>query len=107
MPLNCPAAIAGPCAGCRSRTEDDRCSYYQPSVSVREILTPDERIDELEAQITSFEQFVPSVVITQLTKRADHMLGLLNHLQNRLNEHLDIPKKTKKRPAASKGLDIG
>jgi len=106
MPLNCPAAIAGPCAGCRLRTEDDRCAFCWPPIPIRGILTPDERIDELEAQITSFEQFVPSVVITQLTKRADHMLGLLNHLQNKLNEHIDRPKKGKKKEQ-SEGIEIG
>lgn len=83
---------------------DGKCSWYFPPKPLREILTPDERIDELEKVIASFE-WVPSRVLAQIRKEFNELKGITLNLQNKLNEHVDRSKKGKKKQP-SEGVDL-
>lgn len=106
MPINCPLALPGLCDGCGKYNPDNKtCTFHFPPTPISEILTPDERIDRLEGIIEGFQQWVPSHVLADIRKDLNQTKGLVLHVQNHLNEHIQMAKgKNKKRNIKSKGV---
>lgn len=71
-----------------------------------EILTLEERIDELETRLAIYEDMVvsvvPSKVLAQIRKEFNQLKGQLIGLTNKYNDHIDKSKKRKKPTARTK-----
>lgn len=105
MPVNCPIPLAGLCTGC-FKNVDDKCAWFFPWRSLREILTPDERIDMLEEKIASFKQLVPSYVLAEIRRDLNNTQGMLAHFQEQFNKHME-PQKRKKLQKATDEKEEG
>ncbi len=107
MPINCPLALPGLCQGCRKLNLDgDKCTYSLPPVPIRDILTPDERIDALELLVKSYESVVPSRVISHQLKLINSLKGQLINLTNKYNDHIDSSKKKRKPRVKSRTVEV-
>lgn len=109
MPINCPLHFDGSCENCPKRS-GDKCFWFFPSKPLREILTQEERIDELENHLARYEDMVvslvPSRVLAQIRKEFNQLKGEFISLTNKYNEHIDKSKKKKKPRAKSKTVDV-
>lgn len=86
--------------------DEDKCTYSLPPVPIRDILTPDERIDVLELLVKAYESVVPSRVLAQIRTEFNQLKGKLISLTNKYNEHIDRSKKKRKPRAKSKAVDV-
>lgn len=107
MPINCPACLAryNDCEGCRYNS-DKHCTWTSTPVPLRDIITHEERLCILEEAFEDLRMNIPSRAFRELRKDMNNLQGQMIHLENKLNEHIDIPKKMKKK-GKSKGLEIG
>jgi len=112
MPINCPGCFPEPdaCEGCRHNM-DEKCCWGTTPIPLRDILTLGERIcileDEFMNVLSNLSLNIPSNALSALRKSMDQLKGQMLHLEGKLNEHIDIPKKQLKKKGKSKGLDIG
>jgi len=111
MPIKCPACIPEPnaCKGCRFNT-DEKCRWTGTPIPIRDILTHEERIYILEEAfvevLASLSLNIPSNAFSALRKSMDQIKGQVLHLEGKLNEHLDRPKKERKK-TKEEGISLG
>lgn len=96
-PINCPLAFEGACdepIACHHYS-DNKCTYFYmlPPKPLSEILTVEERLDKLEKVFEDIEMRVPFRAMTSLRRNMDNLKGQMIHTENKLNDHLDEPKK--------------
>lgn len=105
MPINCPACLPGyTCEGCWHNNEK-QCRYTGMPIPIRDILTHEERLCIAEDTLEVLHEAAPAPSFGALRKSMDHLKGQVLHLENKLNEHMDKPKKERKK-IKSEGLDI-
>jgi len=93
MPINCPHCIDICDEVCRYHSQDGYCTWFTPKRLLKDILTPYERIDELEAIIKQMADDRP-----WSAKQWDYVQQVeakLLFLEKRLNEYLDAKKRKK------------
>lgn len=104
MPVNCPLAFST-CDNCRLLSLDDKCCYYFPPQPLSEILTYLERSDRIEAKSRIQSDNIPQRVLGRQMDTINQLKGQLIHLQKKLNEHIDLSRKGKKKQT-SEGVDL-
>ena len=93
MPLNCPIRLIpffalDACEGCPKYYEG-KCWWFFPSKPITEILTDAERIERLERQPR--KEIIPTG--QQLYKELRQLKGQVIFISNRINKHIDRPKR--------------
>lgn len=108
MPINCPACLVryDDCEGCRHNV-DEKCRWGTTDIPLRDILTHEERLCIIEDTLKELHQVIPTRAFSALRKSMDNLKGQMLHLEGKLNEHIDIPKKQLRKKGKSKGLEIG
>lgn len=101
MPLNCPLNLDGLCDGCRYLWRDPRqhlektCNWHSPPMPLAELLTTDERLQKLESLFEDLSFKIPSRAFHQFRDELEQVKGRQIHIENKIQEHLDEPKKKK------------
>ena len=93
MPLNCPIGLIpflapDACESC-PQYGDGQCYWFFPSKPITEILTDAERIEQLEKRPQN--GIIPTE--QQLYKELRQLKGQVIFISNKINEHIDRPKK--------------
>ena len=93
MPLNCPIRLIpfsalDACEDCRLYN-NEQCYWFFPSKPITEILTDAERIERLERQPR--KEIIPTG--QRLYKELRQLKGQVIFISNRINKHIDRPKR--------------
>lgn len=109
MPANCPKLFGEPttCYGCRSRDKSE-CRGQLPWVPLRDILTPEERMDLLEAWWEEIRYFTPSYVLAEIRKDLNSITGEIRHFEQQFTDHIapDKRKKLQKQTKSKGTVDV-
>lgn len=94
MPINCPIPYGSgrSCLECPYR-RGSTCAVHQIPVPLKEIMTPDERIDLLEEEMARIRTIVPSYVLASLRQDLEQVKGELRHFAGIFNEAMEKQKK--------------
>jgi len=101
MPFNCPIGCyvypdelsCDDCHHCEEKFGEPYCTIERKPI--KEILSPDERIDRLERLIKKLQEALGEQAIPDRVwyKRLGQVEGRLVHIDNKLNDHIDSSRK--------------